>query len=76
MRDRDAALNPMVPLVMTARMPSSAGSAAGVPLGPPGLSPEDRATLARIGPIWGADIGKHREMTVAIYAALLASAST
>jgi acetyl esterase len=34
------------------------------------LSPEDRATLARIGPIWGTDIAKHREITVGIYAKL------
>lgn len=37
------------------------------------LSPDDRATLARIGPIWAENIGAHRDTTVAIYAKLHAS---
>ena len=37
------------------------------------LSSEDRATLAHIGPIWGENLAKHRDATVAIYAKLHAT---
>jgi len=40
------------------------------------LSPEDRAEILRVGPIWGKDIARHREITVDIYARLLASQPT
>lgn len=40
----------------------------------PNLSPADRATLLEIGPIWGQNIQKHRDITFAIYDKMLAGA--
>ncbi len=40
----------------------------------PNLSAADRATLLEIGPIWGRNIQKHRDITFAIYDKMLASA--